>query len=601
VRPRPGTALAYAPDVHPLECDPLRSSLAGSAEPPPLRLVVFSSIAPEALNHLLWRFTTDLPEIVVAGVLYEAGRPPLSRAKRVRRFLKLLRHRDFLVYAAQKTRCGFEARVADVLDAALRFIHAAPAHPNGPSKSLEQVIGEWTAQGIAFEVTRDLHADHSLAFVRRLNADVGLIYGTRILAPKLFTIPRRGTINIHKHKVPDYRGSGAAGVWELRDGRTEQTVTVHRVVEDVDAGAILGERTFPIEPFDTLESVQLKADVIGVDLIVDVLRDEQRGSTVEHPQPAGGCLFKGWQPHQVHAVECRIRASRPRWRPGSGRSRAKLLARIALLPALAVRNHRRRGRKQFPVTVLYHHLTCDRPKHMGLPTAQFARHVRYLKKHYRIASLSQAVAMLQRGEVVAPTVVLTLDDGYADNFVGLRAIVETERIPVTLCVCTDHVTERTELLHDVARGERGFASMGWDQVRYLDRHGVTIASHTRSHFDCGSDADALLTAEIVGSKRELESRLGHAVDAFAFPKGRPANISPLAYQIARRHYAIIMSAAGGPNLPPLDPPIELRRYSHPDSLLELELQVQEILDRPVPPRPVPGELWDGALAGSRSM
>jgi hypothetical protein len=30
--------------------------------------------------------------------------------------------------------------------------------------------------------------------------------------------------------------------------------------------------------------------------------------------------------------------------------------------------------------------------------------------------------------------------------------------------------------------------------------------------------------------------------------------------------------------------MELRRYSHPDSLLELELQVQELLDRAVAPR-----------------
>jgi peptidoglycan/xylan/chitin deacetylase (PgdA/CDA1 family) len=587
--------------VHASGCDLPQSSLVGPGERPPLRLIVFSSIAPEALHHLLWRLATDLPEVAVAGVLYEAGRPAPSRATRVRRFLKLLGERAFRAYAAHKARCALEARAVRILDAALRFVHAAPAHPNGPSRSLEQVAGEWTARGIAFAVTRDLHADHSLAFVRRLSADVGLIYGTRILNPKLFTIPRRGTINIHKHKVPDYRGSGAAGLWELQDGCAAQTVTVHRVVEAVDAGAILGERTFPIEPFDTLESVQLKADAIGVDLIVDVLRDEQLGRTRERPQPGGGRLFKGWQPHQVHALECRIRASRRRWRPSYGRSRAKLLARIALLPAVVVRNHRRRRTKQFPVLVLYHHLTCDRPKHMGLPTAEFARHVRYLKKHYRIVSLSDAVATLQRGEVDAPTIVLTLDDGYADNFVGLRAIIEAERIPVTLCVCTQHVTDQSELPHDVARGERGFASMGWDQVRYFDRHGVTIASHTRSHFDCGSDDYALLTAEIVESKRELESQLGHPVAAFAFPKGKPSNISAPAYQIARQHYAIMMSAAGGPNAPPLEPPIELRRYSHPDSLLELELQLQEILDRPVPPRPVPGKQWSGAWAGSRSL
>jgi peptidoglycan/xylan/chitin deacetylase (PgdA/CDA1 family)/folate-dependent phosphoribosylglycinamide formyltransferase PurN len=571
-----------------------------SADPSgaPFRLVVFSSMSPAVIDHLLWRLAIDLPAVTVAGVLYEWERPGLSSGRRIRRFVTLLREPDFVRYIAHRAWRALATRALRGLDAVLRVVHAAPRDPNGPPNSLEAVIDEWTAKGVAFHQTRDIHGEDSLAFVRSVAADIGLIYGTRILKPSLFTIPARGTINIHKHKLPDYRGSGAPGLWELQDARTEQTVTVHRVIEKVDAGAILGERTFPIEPFDTLDSVQLKADVVAVDLIIDVLRDEQLGRTVERVQASGGRLFKGWQPHRVHAIECAIRRARTPWRPQFGRPRVKLLARLPLVPAVAVRNRLRQRQRRFPVVVLYHHLTCDRPKHMSLPTAEFARHVRYLKKHYRIASLADAVAMLQRGEVDAPTVVLTLDDGYADNLVGLRAIVETERIPITICVCTQHVGDRSEFAHDVARGERGFPSMGWPDVRYFDRHGVTIASHTRSHFDCGTDDYAVLMDEIARSRDELETELGHAVDSFAFPRGRPANISPVAYHIARQHFRIVMSAAGGANVPPLTTPMELRRYSHPATLLELELQVQELLDRPVAPRPVPDRVWSDALAKS---
>ena len=538
------------------------------------------------LQHLLWRLSEDLPEASVVGVLYETGRPPLPPLKRARRFLRLVRERDFLTYAAHRTAAAAQAAAIRALDAALRFVHASPRDPNGPPLSLDGLIEAWRNRGVMFHVTRDMHSTESLDFVRQLSPDVGLIYGTRILRPELFTIPARGSINIHKHKVPDYRGSGAPGLWELRDGRTEQTVTVHRVVQAVDAGAVLGERSFSIEPLDTLESVQLKADLTGVDLIVDVLRDEALGRTVERPQIAGGEVYKGFQRHQTFALARRIRASRRQWRPIHMRSWPKRLVRALLLPLLAFRNHWRRRSRQFPVIVLYHHLTCDRDKHMGLPTAEFARHVRFLKKHYRIVSLPQAVTMLRRGEVSVPTVVLTFDDGYEDNFVGLRAIAEIERVPVTICVCTDHVTNRCELAHDLARGERGFPSMGWEQVRYLDRHGVTIASHTRTHFNCGTADYAELIREIAGSKHELEERLGHPVEMFAFPKGKPHNISPLACGIAMQYFPVVMSAAGGPNFGPIDLPTELRRYSHPDTILELELQIQSLLDRPVATRPV---------------
>lgn len=227
---------------------------------------------------------------------------------------------------------------------------------------------------------------------------------------------------------------------------------------------------------------------------------------------------------------------------------------------------------------------------MGLPTAQFARHIRYLKKHYRIVSLEEAIARLRSGPIDAPTVVLTFDDGYAENFNGLRAVAELERVPVTVCVCTAHVAARSELAHDLARGERGFSSMGWDEVRYLDRHGVTIASHTRTHFDCGQGDYARLVEEIAGSKRDLEVALGREVMAFAFPKGMPQNIPPLANGLAMQHYPVVMSAACGPNVAPMQPPMEIRRYALPDSLLELELQLQELLDPPVPPRPIAGGL-----------
>jgi peptidoglycan/xylan/chitin deacetylase (PgdA/CDA1 family) len=547
-----------------------------------MRLVIYSSASAEALRHLLWRLETDLPDVEVAGVLYETGRPPLARGRRLGRLLRLVRQADFRAYLTARAWESVRRSIVAARDVVLRWIHAAPRHPNGPPLTLDALISTWSSRGVRFHVTADLHDAPSLAFVRALNADVGLIYGTRILKPQLFTIPRGGSINIHKHKLPDYRGGGAPGLWEMRDGKPSLTVTVHRVVEAVDAGAILGERTFPIEPLDTLESVGLKANLFSVDLLVDVLGDLAAGRAIERPQPAGGSVFKGYQPHQIAAVARRIDSSRARWRPGFTRSLAKRLARTAALPCLAVRNHRNRRKQRFPVTILFHHLTSDRQKMMGLPTAAFARHVRFLKTHYRIASLSDALKRLESGVVTEPTVVLTFDDGYADNFSGLRAVAELENVPVTICVCTQHVADRSEFAHDLERGERDFPSLGWEQVRYLDRHGVTIASHTRTHFDCGSGDDACLLSEIAGSREDLEAALGYGVDVFAFPLGKPKNLPPAALRIARQHYSVVLSAAGGSNVGPVTFPAELRRHFHTDSLWELELQLQGILDPAVP-------------------
>jgi peptidoglycan/xylan/chitin deacetylase (PgdA/CDA1 family) len=538
-----------------------------------------SSLPPAKVRHFLWRLSADLPEVEVAGVLYETAPAPVPLGRRLRRFGKYLRDPVFVRFVAHKAAERATRPAARALARLLHAAHGTKASPTPALLSLEELAARCEAGGTAFHVTGDINGAEALRFVESLGADLGVVYGTRILKPHLFDAPRLGSINIHKHKVPDYRGSGAPGLWEMRDGKAEQAVTVHRVTAEVDAGAVLGERTFPIEPLDTLASVGLKADLLGIDCLVEVIGAASGGGWRETPQPRGGALFKGYQPHQIWAVERGIRKSRTPYSPRRGRPLFKLAARSLFYPGLWLKNRRRARAKSYPVVILFHHVITDRPCFLGMPTDCFLRQVKFLKRHYRIASLPDALAMLERGEVDAPTAVLTFDDGYADNFLGLRAVAEAEDIPITLFVCTRHVAERSEFRHDVERGERGFVALGWDELRYLDRHNVTIGSHTRTHFDCGDSTDETrLRDEIAGSREDLRRELGHDVPYFAFPKGYPENMSAPARRIAAEAYPYVFSAFGGANEAPPAPGQIIRRSGLPESPLELELGLQSVLD-----------------------
>ena len=57
-------------------------------------------------------------------------------------------------------------------------------------------------------------------------------------------------------------------LWEMLDGQREIGVTVHEVEEKLDAGAVINAQTIPIEPFDNLTSLALKAHVVANDLLV---------------------------------------------------------------------------------------------------------------------------------------------------------------------------------------------------------------------------------------------------------------------------------------------------------------------------------------------
>ena len=541
------------------------------------RIVIFSSASPTSLDHFLRRLERDLPEVEVAGVLYEARRSKLSRAKRISRALRLASDSDFRAFVGHRFRQRVKTSLEESLGSVLRLVHAAPKNPNGAPLTLESIAAQCCAKQIGFHLTQDIHDSTSLEFIRALDPELGVIYGTRILKSELFSIPVGGSINIHKHKLPYYRGGGAPGIWELRDQQTEATVSVHRVLKEVDAGPILGEITFPIAPFDTLESIGLKADLLAIDLLIDVLRNESLGRTVEVPQCGPSVVYKGFQSHQIFAIERQIQARRLAFKPAYSRPIRKLVLRTLIYPAAFLRNLKRRRNKRFPIVILFHHLITDRHKLMGLPTAQFAAHIRFLKKHYRIVSLPEAIAQLQKGTVAVPTVALTFDDGYAENFLCLRAVAERERVPISLFVCTQKVSEGNPFQHDLDKNEIGFPPLTWDQLLYFDQHDVLIGSHTRTHFDCGATELQTLNDEIIGSRDDLRRELGpKTVEYFAFPKGHPRNMSLPAIDIAEKGYDFVFSAYGGVNYDLLPGP--LYRCGHPESLWELELLMQGLLE-----------------------
>jgi peptidoglycan/xylan/chitin deacetylase (PgdA/CDA1 family) len=79
---------------------------------------------------------------------------------------------------------------------------------------------------------------------------------------------------------------------------------------------------------------------------------------------------------------------------------------------------------------------------------------------------------------------------------------------------------------DVLQAEVGIdhetvpGTMTWSMVRDLDRAGFTIGSHTRTHTWLANETFERGFEEIAGSKRDLETRLGHPVRHFAYPGGQ---------------------------------------------------------------------------------
>ena len=540
------------------------------------KVVIFTSVPPRQVARIMARIRRDAPEAQVAGVLYER-RLPKTLQQRMATWLKKMKRLVYWHYVLHRIFASVGRKLTGVLDAVIRFIHAVPKWPNGKlGYGLDNLDATCKANGVELSITRDIHSEPALDFVRSLNADLGLVFGTRILKPALFEIPKQGSINIHKRKVPDYRGGGAVGLWELLDDQKEIGVTVHRVEAKVDVGAVVRSALIPIDPFDGLESLALKADVVGADLIVAAIRDFANGTVTETPQIGSSKLFRRPSAEDLLQMKKKLAARRQGHDNPFRRPAWKLLVKSLLYAApVALRNWRRRWQGDYPVMILYHHLVSDRPHHFGVSTVYFLRQVNYLLRHYRVVSLSEAVELVRKGGNTVPTVAITFDDGYADNFVNLRAVTEETGLPIGYFISTEHISSGREFAHDQLLNVHGFLPNTWEQIEFLKRCGYEIGSHTRNHADCGSTDEEFLRHEIVGSADDIQQKLGPTPN-FSFPFGLPQNISASAAAIACDSYQNVFSAYRGGNFHG-DARRILKRGNFSHTVWELELQLQSVL------------------------
>ena len=115
---------------------------------------------------------------------------------------------------------------------------------------------------------------------------------------------------------------------------------------------------------------------------------------------------------------------------------------ISLIAVPGVRNGFLRQR----ATVLMYHDLCrdevDVEAWTIVRRADFLRQVDYLRRHYELVSLDDALGLLKDdGPRARPLAVLTFDDGLAGNFDILLPIIEHECIPVTIYVATSHIED----------------------------------------------------------------------------------------------------------------------------------------------------------------
>jgi peptidoglycan/xylan/chitin deacetylase (PgdA/CDA1 family) len=178
--------------------------------------------------------------------------------------------------------------------------------------------------------------------------------------------------------------------------------------------------------------------------------------------------------------------------------------------------------------LMYHHVSDDRE----ITLKGFENQIRFLAEH-GFNSLSLTDFYLHSiGKKTAPykSVLITFDDGYADNWICAYPILKKYGFKATVFVVTSKITDspirpnldsgaKSPDTQTSERGTEGFLS--WDELREMYETQVfDIGSHTHTHKEFDKHRRyADVKGELAQSKDIIERKLNMQVTSVAWPWG----------------------------------------------------------------------------------
>lgn len=247
----------------------------------------------------------------------------------------------------------------------------------------------------------------------------------------------------------------------------------------------------------------------------------ERGVSLVHmatrpQQPEYLATFSGLARLQTRSLRARIRTA----------ARHLALSARACSPAF--------GPRPPSLRLLYCHYVFDDQR------AKFEDLISALKAAGTFVNTETCLRML-RGEapIDATHFHLSFDDGFRNIFTNAIPILMKHGVPAEVFVPTGIVeashTKARDYCRDVVHQPGAIELIMWSDLRQAAAMGFGVSSHTRTHARLStlSDSGPALADEILGSKSDIEDRLGRPCRYTSWTYGSRADVSERALDVVR--------------------------------------------------------------------
>lgn len=190
----------------------------------------------------------------------------------------------------------FALRSLDALAGSGQSIAAVITQPDkrrGRGLALSATPVKERAQELGLQVHQpeELRKKETVDLLKSFNADMFVLiaYG-QILPQEALDIPKLLALNIHASLLPKYRGAAPINR-AIINGEEATGVSAIKMVKNMDAGPILGQKRIKIANDDDALTLEDKLSKIAAELLLEVIADIEKGDCKLSPQQEKEATF----------------------------------------------------------------------------------------------------------------------------------------------------------------------------------------------------------------------------------------------------------------------------------------------------------------------
>ena len=148
--------------------------------------------------------------------------------------------------------------------------------------------------------------------LQALNADLQVVVAFRMLPEAVWSMPPKGTINLHGSLLPKYRGAAPIN-WAVINGEKETGVTTFFLQHEIDTGNIIFSDKIEIGETDTAGDIHDRLMNVGAELVVKTVKAIEADDYTFTPQSELARISKDDLPHapKIFKEDCLINWNLP--------------------------------------------------------------------------------------------------------------------------------------------------------------------------------------------------------------------------------------------------------------------------------------------------